>query len=271
MAKIALIINGEITKTDKYSNIDVSYNQEILDVVVWVDESDALNQFGVKCDSNWVEVKRNRNQVTLVVKKNIALEERAAIVTFTHNLDSDTFIRLAIVQAKAEYTIGAKVAVTEGDDVVVTPSGDQPHDSYTIMFNTLLDSDTDSKESVAVTVKATGGYDDFTMKPTIEYVRNAGEGNATLNTTIGYWPNSVEGILEDNYYMSRCDGGLKIRKVNANRIEITNYGKVSLYDKCFYVVKLYHVNDVSKLVELRIGYISSNVNNGSGFEFGDGE
>lgn len=250
--------------TDKFNNINVPSNQTILESVVYVDDDNELNQFEITNDCKWIKLKKVRNNVTIIVEKNVSLKERVGTLIFTHNLDNNVYVRLAIVQSAADYELGIRIE-TE-DESVNTVVGEG---YYNVWFNTLLDKNTPEKESVTVYVAARGGYADFGIKPPIEYVRNAGEGNIEVNTTVGTWPNSVNGILQDNYYMTVNDGGLNIHKSSNTKMEITNYGKISMYDKAIYVTKLYHVNDPNKSIELHIGYINSNENNGSGFELND--
>lgn len=248
MNSLVVEING-VSYSDRYCYMTIGYDKTILDATVFVDGSDLLNHFNVTCKSDWLTMKRVRNSITFVAKPNVTLNDRAAIIEFTHNLVADAYVRISIKQNKAEYTITA--------------------DNTNILFNTLLDKDCADKEVETVNVSAVGGWRDYGISPVLELARNAGEG--ALDDIGDDWPTSVDDIKADNYYTVKYDQGIKITKIDRNVLEITNYGKLSLYDKVYYVIKLYHLNDPSQVVEIYVGYINSNENNGTGFDLDDGE
>ena len=74
MATLTVNINS-VDYADKYCGISIGYEQTILDATVFVDGSDLLNHFKLSCDSDWVNIKRLRNSIELVVSKNNSLKE----------------------------------------------------------------------------------------------------------------------------------------------------------------------------------------------------
>lgn len=272
MSSLSININGT-EYTEKFNTLNISSYQTVFNGVVYVDGSELLNQFTVSCNEDWIEVKRVRNLVTMTIKENTRITERMATVIFTHNLDANIYVRLTIIQGCAEYNITAMpLSVDEGIVTTVREDG-----CINIFFHTLLDRYCNidgvdkliNEESVTIKVSAIDGFEDFGVKAVTEFVRNAGKG--VLVDVDENWPGSAEDIMADNYKMANYDGGLKIHKIDKQTLEITNYGKISLFDKVFYILKIYHVNNPNNMVEIHIGYINSNENNGTGFGFDDGE
>lgn len=143
---------GNNIYTDKISGISIGYEQNILDATVFVDGSENLNQFNVTNDSDWIDIRRIRNQVTIIVSKNNTLDKRSGVIEFTHNLDSDVFIRLNICQDSCNYDIWV----------------DQDY----LLFDTLLDKDDPEKTEVTINVTTLNGMCDFGIGPVAEYARN---------------------------------------------------------------------------------------------------
>ncbi len=225
MASLSLNI-GEQEYTDKYSGVEVGYNMNILACNVVVDGSDVLNHFNITCDDNWIEIRRIRNRVDIIVQKNNSLDGRIGKVLFEHNLDFNTYISLSINQAASEYPIEIS--------------------TNTIQFNNLLPQDSEqTSESVIVNVTPHNGICDFGIGPVVEYAKND----------------------EDrDYYVVHYDNGIKLKKLNKRELEITNYGKVSLYNENYYIVKLYHLNNPRSNVQIKVEYVRNN--NEAGFDLG---
>lgn len=224
MASLSLSIGGE-EYTDKYSGVEVGYNMNILVCTVVVDGSDVLNHFNITCDDNWIEIRRIRNRVDIIVQKNNSLDGRIGTILFEHNLDFNAYISLSINQAASEYPIEISTS--------------------TITFNNLLPQGSETSETVIVKVTPHNGICDFGIGPVVEYAKND----------------------EDrDYYVVPYDNGIKLKKLNKEQLEITNYGKVSLYDENYYIVKLYHLNNPRSNVQIKVEYIRNN--NETGFDLG---
>lgn len=226
MASLLLNIGGQ-EYTDKYSGVDVGYNMNILVCTVVVDGSDVLNHFNITCDDNWIEIHRIRNRVDIIVQKNNSLDGRIGTILFEHNLDFNTYISLSINQATSEYPIEISTS--------------------TIQFNNLLPRDSETSESVIVNVTTQNGICDFGIGPVVEYAKNDEDGGNPL-------------------YIVPYDNGIKLKKLSKTQLEITNYGKVSLYDENYYIVKLYHLNNPRSNVQIKVEYIRNN--NEAGFDLG---
>jgi hypothetical protein len=226
MASITLNIGGH-EYTDKYSGIDVGYNMNILACNVVVDGSDVLNHFNITCDDNWIEIHRIRNRVDIIVHKNNSLDGRIGTILFEHNLDFNTYISLSINQVASEYPIEISTS--------------------TIQFSNLLPRDSETSESVIVNVTTQNGICDFGIGPVVEYAKNDEDGDNPL-------------------YVVPYDNGIKLKKLNKEQLEITNYGKVSLYDENYYIVKLYHLNNPRSNVQIKVEYVRNN--NETGFDLG---
>ncbi len=223
-------ING-VEYSEHYCYMEVGYEQSILNCTVYVDDSDTINHFDISCDSNWVEIRRIRNEITLIITKNCAIDDRVATLQFTHNVDSDKYVTISIKQAASEYPIEIDQEIVE--------------------FNDLLDSSDNNEEHVDITVTTQNGICDFGIGPVVEYAKNISDGDNTVP------------------YVVMNDKGLKLTKIGKNILRITNYGKVSLYDYNHYIITLYHRNNPRSNVKLKVIYNNSTENNQSGFSFGD--
>ena len=224
MASLSLNI-GEQEYTKKYSSVEVGYNMNILACNVVVGGSDVLNHFNITCDDNWIEIRRIRNRVDIIVQKNNSLDGRVGTVLFEHNLDFNTYISLSINQAASEYPIEINTS--------------------TITFKNLLQQNSDTSENVIVNVTTHNGICDFGIGPVVEYAKND---------------------EDEDYYVVPYDNGIKLKKLNKEQLEITNYGKVSLYDENYYIIKLYHLNNPRNNVQITVEYIRDN--NETGFDLG---
>lgn len=151
MNDLVVDINGT-SYTDKICGINIEYSKTVLDVTVYVDNSDLVNHFNVTCDSKWIEIQRIRNELTIVVSKNNSLNTRCGVIKFTHNLDANVYIELNVCQEPCDYDIAV----------------DQDY----ILFDTLLDAEDPEKMEVTVTVSTLNGMRDFAIGPVAEYVRN---------------------------------------------------------------------------------------------------
>lgn len=232
MSELLVNINGT-EYSEKYNYMTVGYEQQILDTTVYVDGSDLINHFNITCDSNWIEIRRVRNKITLIIKKNNLIEDRVGLIEFTHNLNSDLYINISIRQTVCEYPIS------------INPEN--------ILFEPLLDADDPEKTVETIHVTTENGICDF--------------GIGTINE---YGRNYVNGAYE-GFYSIPYDNGVKLRKIDKQTLEITNYGKASLYDDIYYLITLYHVNNPKSNVRLRIDYVDSYDDNQNGFSLGDGE
>lgn len=230
MATLTVNINS-VDYADKYCGISIGYEQTILDATVIVDGSDLINHFKLSCDSDWVNIKRLRNSIELVVSKNNSLKERIANLSFTHNLDREVYINFNIVQAACVY--GISVNKSE------------------IVFDTLLDKDDVDKEICDVTVTTINGIKDFGIGSIVERVDVDGDG------------------VGDKDYVIKYDNGLKLTKVGTNKLRITNYGRVFLQDDVYYTITLYHKNNPRSTAQIVIRYTDSGTNNELGFDFRD--
>ena len=227
MTSLSLNIGGQ-EYSDKYSGVEVGYNMNILACNVVVDGSDVLNHFNITCDDNWIEIRRIRNRVDILVQKNNSLDSRVGTVLFEHNLDFNTYISLSINQAASEYPIEIS--------------------TNAIRFKNLLPQDSEqTSETVIVNVTTHNGICDFGIGPVVEYAKNDEDGDKPL-------------------YVVPYDNGIKLKKLNKEQLEITNYGKVSLYDENYYIVKLYHLNNPRNNVQITVEYIRDN--NETGFDLG---
>lgn len=171
---------NDVDYTDKYCGISIGYEKIVLDATVFVDDSDLINHFNITCDSKWIDIQRIRNEITIVVSKNNSLNDRSGIIVFTHNLDSEVFIRLSICQDACKY------------DIVV----DQDY----ILFDTLLDYDDPEKMDVIVNVGTLNGIRDFGIGSVAEYVR-----------TFEFEKYNVDDIIfaGDTYYVKDGDNYIK--------------------------------------------------------------
>jgi len=230
MATLYVNING-VDYTENNCGISIGYGQTALNATVFVDGSDLINHFKLSCDSDWVNIKRLRNSIELVVSKNNSLKERIASLSFTHNLDREVYINFKIVQAACDY--GISVNKSE------------------IVFDTLLDSDDVNKEICDVTVTTINGIEDFGIGSVVERVDVDGDG------------------VGDNDYVIKYDNGLKLTKVGTNILRITNYGRVFLQDDVYYTITLYHKNNPRSTAQIVIRYTDSGTNNELGFDFRD--
>ena len=117
-----------------------------------------------------------------------------------------------------------------------------------IQFDTLLERIDENIEESEIIVTTTNGMCDFGIGPIAKYVKNIGE---------------------PDYYSVTYDNGLKITKLSNNRLKISNYGKVSLYDYTYYIITLYHINNPRSTVQIRVDYVDALENNQTGFDFSD--
>lgn len=117
-----------------------------------------------------------------------------------------------------------------------------------ILFDTLLERTDENIEESEIIVTTTNGMCDFGIGPIAKYVKNIGE---------------------PDYYSVTYDNGLKITKLSSNRLKISNYGKVSLYDYTYYIITLYHINNPRSTVQIRVDYVDALENNQTGFDFSD--
>lgn len=232
MASLEVNINGTIY-TENYNGIEVEDKQNILNTTVYVDGSDLNNSFNITCDSDWVEIMRLRNQIKFTVKKNCKLDSRMAVIQFNHNLDRDKFIRINLVQRAAEYTISinSNSFIINDDDMPL------------VEFDDLLDENDEEKEVCIINVDATNGICDFDIAPVIKYAKNE---------------------KSTDYFKAKYDNAFALRKLDNRTLEITNYGKVSMYDDTYYVITLYHKNNPKCNTQFKIRY-NPNINrNGFG-------
>ena len=230
MATLSVNING-IDYTSHYCGINIGYEQTILDATVVIDGSDLLNHFKVSCDSDWVNIKRLRNSVEIIVSKNNSLDERIAYLTFTHNLDKDVYVNLNIIQSACVYEISVNKSQ--------------------IVFDTLLDDNDIEKEVCDVDVITTNGIQDFAIGSIVEKVDVDADGD------------------DENDYIIPYDNGLKLTKIGTAKLRITNYGRVFLVDNAYYTITLYHKNNPRSTAKIIIRYTDSGTNNELGFDFRD--
>lgn len=230
MSSLTVNIN-DISYSDSYCGMDIEYGQTILDATVYVDGSDLINNFNLTCDSNWVDIKRIRNSVELIISKNNSLSERMAHLSFTHNLDKKVYINLNIKQSACVYGISVNKSQ--------------------IVFDTLLDEDDVDKEVCDVIVTTTNGIEDFGIGSIVEKVDVELDGN------------------DDNDYIIKYDNGLKLTKIGTNLLRITNYGRVFLTDNAYYIITLYHKNNSKSTAKIVVRYTDSGTNNELGFDFHD--
>ena len=231
MASLEVNINGT-TYTENYNGIEVGDVQNILNTIVYVDGSDLNNSFNITCDSDWVEIRRLRNQIKFTIKKNCKLDSRMAVIQFNHNLDKDKFIRINLVQRAAEYTISIN------SDSFIINDDDMP----LVEFDDLLDENDAEKEVCIINVDATNGICDFDIAPVIKYAKNE---------------------KGTDYFKAKYDNAFALRKLDNHTLEITNYGKVSMYDDTYYVITLYHKNNPKCNTQFKIRY-NPDIN-GNGF------
>lgn len=231
MSSLEVNINGT-TYTENYNGMEVEDTQNILNTTVYVDGSDLNNSFNITCDSDWVEIRRLRNKIKFTVKKNSKLDPRTAVIDFNHNLDKDKFIRINLVQKAVEYTISIN-----SNDFIIN-NDDMP----LIEFDDLLDNTDPNKEVCAINVVATNGICDFDIAPVVKYAKNE---------------------KSTDYFKAKYDNAFALRKVDNHTLEVTNYGKVSMYYDTYYVITLYHKNNPKCNTQFKIKY-NPNIN-GNGF------
>lgn len=154
MSNLVVDING-VEYSEHYNYISVGYEQTILNTTVYVDDSDIINHFDVTSDSNWVEIRRIRNEITFIVNKNSSIAERVATIQFTHNVDSDKFVTITLNQVACEYPIS------------ISPEE--------ITFDTLLDNTDETMDEVTIDVTTANGVCDYGIGPIVEYVKNLGD------------------------------------------------------------------------------------------------
>lgn len=261
--------------------IDVEYEQTILDAIVYVDESPLINSYNIKCEANWIDIERVRNILRIIIKKNNTFDDRVSVIEFTHNMDVGKYINLEIVQKACEYEIEV--------------------DKDYILFDTLLDKEDSPLSQETITITTKNGVQDFGIAPVVQYAKNFDvdanenelhdkyEPGETIEEGQKYWYRDVNRFIleianeqitvpdEGDYfrysgdYTVKYDNGLNIKKLNKTHLQITNYGKVSLYDDTYYIVTVYHVNNPKSNYQIRIDYVNSLENNDGGFSLDDGE
>ena len=72
-----------------------------------------------------------------------------------------------------------------------------------------------------------------------------------------------------DYFPIKYDNGLKLAKLSNSELNITNYGKVSLYYDNYYVINLCHRNNPKSKVQITVRYTQNN--NETGFGLADGD
>lgn len=168
-------ING-VDYTNNYCGMTIGYEQNIFNVTVVVDGSDIINHFSVETNNKWINIKRMRNELTIVIDKNITLNGRYGVFTFKHNLDSDVFIKFTIWQESCDYNISV--------------------DKDYILFDTLLDYDDEDKTEEIINVTTLNGMCDFAIGPVVEYARNFDYRQYRTNEII---------FDDDTYYVKNGD------------------------------------------------------------------
>lgn len=261
--------------------LDLGYKQTILDVTVYVDGSDLINHYSVNCHSPWIDIERVRNLLRIIIGKNNTLDDRISVIEFTHNLDADKHISFEVRQMACEYKIEV--------------------DKDYILFDTLLDQEDSPSSQETITITTKNGVQDFGIAPVVQYAKNFDvdanenelhdkyEPGETIEEGQKYWYRDVNRFIletaneqitvpgEGEYfrysgdYTVKYDNGLNIKKLNKTQLQITNYGKVSLYDDTYYIVTVYHVNNPKSNCQIRIDYVNSLENNDVGFSLDDGE
>jgi len=226
MATLMVNINGQ-EYTDMSNFLSVSYEQTILDCTVYTDGSELVNHYRVECSDDWIELRRIRNVITIIVKKNDGYDARSGSISFYHNLDSSVNVSFVVIQSACEYSISV--------------------DENEIEFDTLLDKTDPNEEVAKITVTANNGTCDFIIPSIREYAKNDGD---------------------EDFYLVKYDKGLKLEKIGNNKLQITNYGKVSLYDDNYYIIKICHRNNPKSNVDVKVVFVP---NHTIGIAFDDGD
>jgi hypothetical protein len=131
-------------------------------------------------------------------------------------------------------------------------------DTETIELKKFLTKSEIYPEIKYIKVEATGGLNDFGIKPIKEYKYNL---NDLKDRT---YENDIPVKYQIPY-----DNGLIINKIGKMDIEIKNFGKISLYDQICYEMTIYHKNDPSKYKVITLEYKEEDTK--KGFTFDDEE
>lgn len=228
MTTIGININNEIlfnTDITKYV-YESGFEFNKIHFTVICDNSETLNHFNIiSNNAKWVTLNRMRNIIDITIEENLSLFERYAAFEFHHNLDNDAVFLFEIIQAPRVYSIN----IDDSDK--------------NIFFDNLLSQNDVDYQKYDVKVFTDGGMNDFGIKPIQEFVKND--------------PTS-------DFYEKIYDNGLKIFKSGKDKLCIVNYGKATLFYDHYYKITLYHINDITKTIEIIVKY-NLDVNSGFGF------
>ena len=243
---IKVIYNNEIKDKDLIINLESSAKANCILTVI-VDDNVNLCNYTFKNDirkyNSFVTVKCTRNLIELNISQNTTSYDRNYTLTLVHKLNEEIVFPIFITQPAPNYSL-----FISSDNIELQKFLKQDDIKNAEQYP--------QKEIIKVT--ATGGLNDFGIKPVKEYKYNLDE----LQCRKYENDNAIK-------HQIPYDNGLIINKIGKMEIEIKNFGKISLYDQICYEITIYHKNDPSKYKVIILEYKEDKEDTKKGFTFDD--
>lgn len=242
--------NDEIKDKDLIINLESSAKTSCILTVI-VDDNENLCNYTFQNDirkyNSFVTVKCTRNLIELNISQNTTSYDRNYTLTLVHKLNEKIVFPIFITQPAPTYNLS--VDINSETDIIELKKFLNREDMF----------DENNKkiypEIKIITVEATGGLNDFGIKPIKEYKYNLDE--------LQYRKYENDTVIK---HQIPYDNGLIINKIGKMEIEIKNFGKISLYDQICYEITIYHKNDPSKYKVIILEYKEEDTKKGFTFD-----
>ena len=270
MTTPTLIITGEDLKDDVLefpSKIEKTDDKLVKSFGVKVDDSETNGSFTYETSGgDWFFVLREGNKLTVTVKENFNVDERAGSIVLRHNLVYDLVKVVTVSQSGVNCGIKLK-SETGATKETMTINGNET-DVYTYELKT--NPENFVKETKEIEIQLAGGNEKYYVASVTEYKQQLGDARAETyirisnDGGINVIPNQT---VHDMAATKADEGDESEEPVYPNRYKkliIESYGRIFLesvtngttttYLKNYYLVTLCHANDPEKTLVLKFKY-----------------